>query len=154
MAGPFFAHPAHRPPIRLHNQPVILLVTVCAAGRRELLANPEVHEALLAAWRGAGQWIVGTYMVMPDHIHVFCAPSDHLVCGVRRWAGYWKRLAGGLDTRLRRRLQPDCWDVQMRSQQHYLLKLDYVRQNPVRKGLVARSEEWPYQGTVNPLDWR
>ncbi len=89
---------------------------------------------------------------LPDHVHLFCAPAGATSCGVRRWAGYWKRLAGDREPNLWRQFQPDCWDVRMRSQEHYLQKLDYVRQNPVRKGLVARWEDWPYQGTVQPLD--
>jgi len=39
------------------------------------------------------------------------------------------------------------------SAEHYLRKLDYVRQNPVRAGLAATAEEWLYQGTVHPLHW-
>jgi hypothetical protein len=42
----------------------------------------------------------------------------------------------------------------MRSQEHYLRKLDYVRDNPVRKGLVGRWQDWPYQGAMHSLDWR
>jgi hypothetical protein len=30
----------------------------------------------------------------------------------------------------------------------YSLKWDYVRMNPVRAGLVAKSEDWLYQGEV------
>ena len=41
----------------------------------------------------------------------------------------------------------------MRTQEQYLRKLEYVSQNPVRQGLVARSEEWPYQGRLNELVW-
>jgi hypothetical protein len=32
-------------------------------------------------------------------------------------------------------------------------KWSYVRENPVRAGLVARAEDWPYQGELNVLDW-
>ena len=49
--------------------------------------------------------------------------------------------------------QSDCWDTQMRSQQHYHEKWEYMRQNPVRKGLVNRVEDWPWQGEMNVLRW-
>ena len=34
----------------------------------------------------------------------------------------------------------------------YAEKWNHVRQNPVRGGLVARAEEWPYQGEVVYID--
>jgi hypothetical protein len=41
----------------------------------------------------------------------------------------------------------------MRDLAHYDEKLSYVRQNPVRKGLVADWQSWPYRGQVNQLGW-
>ena len=116
MAKPFFRHPAHPPPIRRDNEPVIVLVTVCVEHRRPILANAKAIEVLLGAWRDAGDWVVGTYVVMPDHVHVFCAPTEFVPSAVQRWAGYWKRLVGDREQSLRHQFQPDCWDVQMRSQ--------------------------------------
>ena len=114
MARPFFRHPAHPPPVRRHNEPVIVLVTVCVACRREILNQAPVRDALLSAWHDAGDWVVGTYVVMPDHVHVFCAPAGEASCSPRHWAGYWKRQAGEREQSLRRQFQADCWDVQMR----------------------------------------
>ena len=49
--------------------------------------------------------------------------------------------------------QPDCWDTQMRNDKHYHGEWEYVRQNPVRKKLALTPDEWPWQGTLNVLDW-
>ena len=49
--------------------------------------------------------------------------------------------------------QRDCWDRQLRTGESYAQKWEYVRNNPVRKGLVAHADEWPYQGQVNVLEW-
>jgi hypothetical protein len=49
--------------------------------------------------------------------------------------------------------QPDCWDTQIRDGEHYHERWDYIRQNPVRKGLVRTGEDWPWQGALNVLDW-
>ena len=32
-------------------------------------------------------------------------------------------------------------------------KWQYVRNNPVRHGLVESAEKWPYQGELNRLEW-
>ena len=49
--------------------------------------------------------------------------------------------------------QRDCWDRQLRREESYAEKWAYVHQNPVRAGLVAESEQWPYQGELNTLMW-
>jgi putative transposase len=132
---------------------VILHVTVCTADRRAILATDTVHDALRMAWNVAGAWVVGYYLVMPDHIHLFCAPAHHTPPAVKAWAKYWKRLASQAAPALHGHWLPDCWDTQMRSQEHYMRKLEYVAQNPVRKGLVEQSDEWPYQGKMGDLIW-
>ena len=146
-------HPAHPPPMRRHNEPVILHVTVCTEGRHALLASDLVHVALRDAWTAAQTWVVGYYLVMPDHIHFFCAPGCDDPPSVKTWVKYWKRLVSQGAPVLHGQWIPDCWDTQMRSQEHYTQKLEYVALNPVRGGLVARTEEWPYQGKMNELIW-
>ena len=51
------------------------------------------------------------------------------------------------------RWQTDCWDTQLRSAEHYHERWEYVRLNPVRKELVNRVEDWPWQGELDVLRW-
>ena len=121
----FFKHLAHPPPVQRHNEPIIVLVTVCSEKRRAVLDSDRVMRALVAVWTVAGDWLVGSYMIMPDHVHFFCSPADRYgFPPLRRWVGYWKRLAGKEEPMLRRAFQEDCWDTQMRTQEHYLIKLE------------------------------
>jgi hypothetical protein len=39
----------------------------------------------------------------------------------------------------------------MRSAESYEEKWTYVRENPVRAGLVKRSTDWPFQGEIHRL---
>jgi REP element-mobilizing transposase RayT len=41
----------------------------------------------------------------------------------------------------------------MRSEGDFAEKLRYVRENPVRKGLVKTPEEWRFGGRVEELRW-
>ena len=150
---PVRKHLAHPSPVQRHSRPTILHVTICLAERTDLLANHAVHTALRAAWSRTRQWRVGYHLVMPDHVHLFCGPGVDNPESVKSWLAYWKRLAGDELPALRSVWQPDGWDTQMRTQEQYLRKLGYVGQNPVRKGLVARNEDWPYQGKTNELVW-
>ena len=40
----------------------------------------------------------------------------------------------------------------MRDDESYTEKWIYVRENPVRAGLVARADDWPYQGEFVFID--
>ena len=47
--------------------------------------------------------------------------------------------------------QKGFFDHVMRSEESYSEKWLYVAENPIRKKLVARFEDWPYQGEIYPL---
>ena len=146
-------HPTHLPNIERFNQPVILFLTVCSNERRPVLACERVHEALKKVWPQALQYCVGRYIVMPDHLHLFCAPTVRDPENVSRWAAYWKRLASRELNELTPLWQRDCWDTQLRQSESYADKWAYVRNNPVRSGLVSHADDWPYQGCLNELRW-
>ena len=50
--------------------------------------------------------------------------------------------------------QEDVFDHIMRSRESYAAKWAYVRENPVRAGLVSRAEDWPWQGEIHGLEVR
>jgi len=50
--------------------------------------------------------------------------------------------------------QKGFFDHVMRSEESYSEKWLYVAENPIRKKLVMRFEDWPYQGEVYPLATR
>jgi len=145
--------PVHMVPVERDNKPVIVLVTLCSRPRVPEFANSTFHAAFLKAARDADTWSIGYYVIMPDHIHVFCRPAIIPRVSVKRWASFLKRR---VSCRLGPRdwkWQADCWDRQMRSRTHYQDRFAYVRMNPVRQGLVDRGEAWPYQGSLNVLSW-
>jgi putative transposase len=51
----------------------------------------------------------------------------------------------------RRVWQEEFFDHVLRSSESYSQKWDYVKENPVRAGLVKSSKEWPWQGEIEPL---
>jgi hypothetical protein len=42
----------------------------------------------------------------------------------------------------------------IRTEEQYAEKREYLRQNPVRAGLVSPPDEWPWQGEIEPIEWR
>ena len=111
-----------------------------------------MHAILRSAWLEADAWAVGSYVLMPDHLHLFCAPRNDDV-ELTRWVQYWKALSTRCWGHPRTLWQRDFWDTQLRSATSYGEKLDYVRWNPVRRGLVKHPDAWPYLGEMNDLPW-
>ena len=50
--------------------------------------------------------------------------------------------------------QADYFDHFVRSAEAYEAKWEYVLQNPVRQGLSATAEGWPYHGILHELRFR
>jgi putative transposase len=131
------------------------MLTVCTKDRCRMLATAEMHAALRHAWQKANHWLVGRYVIMPDHVHLFCAPGTVDIKPLPQWVRYWKASVtklcaiapGGL-------WQRDFWDTQLRRGESYAEKWNYVVQNPVRAGLVPAPQPWPYQGELHVLRWR
>ena len=129
-------------------------VTACTANRRPLLASHSLHGtfqqfAKTGSERGAR---VGRYVIMPDHIHLFvCFVETEL--GLSSWM---KSLKNTLSKELRKQgsqsphWQKGFFDHLLRSKESEAEKWLYVRDNPVRAGLVAHHSDWPYAGEIIP----
>lgn len=144
-----------RLPFVWQKQP-IYFVTSCVAGRRKLLATPAVHAILREEWAGLHErhgWLVGRYVVMPDHVHFFATPLPSEDKPLKDAIGKWKEWTAKRILKSTGQLaplwQPEFFDHLLRSEESLAEKWMYVRENPVRAGLVSRAEDWPYAGSVD-----
>jgi len=130
----------------------LYFVTFCTLNRISWLACLSVHEAFLR-YAGVGvetgRAAVGRYVIMPDHIHLFVRVAQDEQLG--RWiAGLKHNLSASLppSTYEQGKWQPGFFDHMIRHDESYAETWNYVRENPVRKGLVQTADAWPYQGEV------
>jgi hypothetical protein len=49
-------------------------------------------------------------------------------------------------------LEEGFFDHLLRSNESYSQKWNYVRENPLRAGLVKSAADWPYQGEIIHID--
>lgn len=147
--------PAHQPVYDIGNRSNIIFLTVCTNKRKMILANEAVHQLIRNAWQSADHWIVGRYVIMPDHIHLFCSPAKYDHLSVKRWTALWKSSTSKVwpDPSEHPIWQIDAWGTQLRKGDSYRAKWAYVSNNPVRHKLVERAENWPHQGEMNSLMW-
>ena len=126
-------------------------LTLCSAGRERCLASDCVHSAFIEFMQGSTQrygWSCGEYVLMPDHIHFFASPFPDGVT-----LGSWIKATKAF-IRLAAKEQGINWqkgffDHVLRSTESYAEKWEYVRQNPVRAGLVTKPDDWPFLGQID-----
>ena len=93
---------------------------------------------------------------MPDHLHMFVALDEERLT-LSNWI---KSLKNTLSKTLRSQsILPPHWqkgffDHVLRSGDSYAEKWDYVRENPVRAGLVKEWSKWPLLGEIFDLEFR
>jgi putative transposase len=135
----------------------VYFITACTESRRPLLANHEAHgvfQQFCVSARDHGV-LVGRYVLMPDHLHLFVCISPGAV-GLSMWI---KSLKNTLSKQWRGHgieaphWQKGFFDHLIRSGESHAEKWKYVLENPVRAGLVGKAEEWPYAGTIQPDSW-
>ena len=123
---------------------IIYFVTICVKHWRNVLATPEVFEAIKFVIPQLRKWHVLGGVIMPDHTHWVVSPVGDRHLSVGDFSDGFKRL-------LLKRLAPQSWEWQrrcfdrlLRSDDNLRSKWIYVRDNPVRHGLIKKAEDWPY----------
>ena len=117
-------------------------LTFCVAGRERALANQEGFAAFQSAIARLTDWNVIAAVLMPDHIHLLIAPNDR-EAAVGNASGAMKRWMRQ-ELNAAWQCQPGSFDRLLRSDESAEEKWQYIRENPVRAGLVEKWQEWPY----------
>ena len=101
---------------------------------------------VVASVRRHRRFRLAGFVVMPDHLHLLVLPASGDT--ISRLIQEIKYVSGRRVNKLRRRKgalwQKGFFDRFMRTPKEFLETLDYVHQNPVRKGLVAIAHEWQW----------
>jgi REP element-mobilizing transposase RayT len=132
----------------------VLFVTVNTRQKKSILAHDDVHELLRDTWAVTDDWRVGWYVVMPEHLHFLCSPRGDRA-SLARWMSFWKGLVSCRWPRPGEQpiWQRDFWDTQLRRNESYEEKWEYMRMNPVRRALVNNPDDWPFAGRIHDLSW-
>ena len=143
---------------RLRERHPIYFVIACSRSRQTLFARADIHESFVTFGRNGakhGAWI-GAYVLMPDHLHLFVVVDDERIT-LSKWG---KSVKNAISKALRDVAVPSphwekgFFDHVLRSSESYAAKWEYVRENPVRAGLVTRWQDWPYLGKIHDLEYR
>ncbi len=124
------------------------LTTRCDGGRRllqtERMANLFIE--VLHSYMRAGKFTVHEFVVMPNHVHVLITiPGDMSV------EKAMQLIKGGFSFRANRELGfcGEVWqrgfsDVRIKDEESFVEHQNYIKNNPVKAGLVSRPGEYAY----------
>jgi len=119
---------------------------------RELL-SPEARSLVLQhCLHGQGtKYQLHAAVVMPDHVHLLLTPMRDspgwpfaLALILKLIKGTSARSVNKLLARSGPVWQEESFDHVIRGDASFKEKLEYIRQNPVRRGLAARPEDYPW----------
>jgi REP element-mobilizing transposase RayT len=102
------------------------------------------------------------WVVMPNYVHALVQPIGGW--SLAKIVGSWKKHAASEVRRFQRRADPEIgvprghsplwhreyWDRYIRNEEHYRAALEYIHQNPVKAGLAAQAEDWPWSSATSP----
>ncbi|MGH7950753.1 MAG: hypothetical protein ACREFE_02365 [Limisphaerales bacterium] len=72
---------------------------------------------------------------------------------IEQWITFWKRDFRRRHQNEKWKFQSRDWHHRLRDDENYSAKWLYVQENPIRKNLVKRIEDWPYKWKVHLLKW-
>lgn len=132
----------HVPPDRVKPTALFFVTLCCVPRGKNQLCHDNIAGVIFesAEFRQLRlDWHVTLLVLMPDHLHMLVAfPRD---LQMRKIVTDWKSL---LARKCGIGWQRDFFDHRIRDGESGEQKAEYIRQNPVRGGLVARAEEWKF----------
>jgi putative transposase len=123
-------------------------VTKCAKPGITLTQDSLVAGALIDIffWMDVHERIsLGAFVVMPDHYHLVFKLKENGLADVMKSVGSYsaREIKESVDVQ-GSIWQKGYWDRGIRTEEDVREIFNYIHNNPVRKGLVERPEEWPF----------
>jgi len=144
---------SHLPPEWVSGDAVFFITVNCKRRGMPQLTCGDLPEKLFAAvshYRDLCRWWPEIVVLMPDHFHALVSFSWEKKNGMQPVLGDWKRYTArtfGIEW------QRDFFDHRVRDEADGADKWAYIRENPVRAGLVGRYDEWAHVWLPHGIGW-
>jgi putative transposase len=133
----------------LISPPGTYFVTFSTWQRRRLFVV-ENHVRLflqtLYRYRREGRYQLHAFVVMPEHVHLLLTPAHDVTLehAIQLIKGGYSHALGSILGRKREIWQRGFTDHRIRDDQDFVNHENYIRQNPVRRGIVYDPREYRY----------
>ncbi len=129
----------------------VFFITICCENRKQnTLCDSALAETVRESIRfrqHRGEWWTHLVVLMPDHLHMLASFDADV--SIKKSIADWKRWLSRTSPNLH--WQHGFFDHRLRDDENFDEKAHYLRMNPVRAGLVADWESWPYTWTADDL---
>ena len=129
----------------------VLFITFCTLGRQQLSAEAREVVFRHCMHDNGRRFLLHGAVVMPEHVHLLLTPLRDRDGWPYSLAAVLKAIKGASAREVNRLLgrggpvwQEESFDHVLRGDESFEEKLEYIRQNPVRRGLVRRAEDYPW----------
>jgi putative transposase len=125
------------------------LVTAVTAQRRSLFqvrATAALLQQTILDYRSEGRFLLHAFVIMPDHFHALITPAADV--SLEKAV---QLIKGGFSFRLKSK--HDVWmrsfnESQIMSREKFMNCVRYIEDNPVRRGLGASPEAYPFSSAA------
>jgi putative transposase len=107
----------------------------------EPVAATELFEDALERVRCRYLLVIAGYVVMPEHVHLLINEPKRALLSRAVQA---LKLSVSMRRRERPFWQAHYYDFNVSSHEKFVEKLRYIHRNPVRRGLIAKPEDWAW----------
>jgi putative transposase len=132
----------HKLPVWVSEGEVFHVRIRCDRQHQSVLTELGLAHSVLESVRhyhASGRWWCRLFLLMPDHLHALLAfprvPGMSMT--IRQWKAFHARVNHV-------KWQDGYFDHRIRNPAELDEKSEYIRQNPVAKGLCAVATEWPW----------
>jgi REP element-mobilizing transposase RayT len=120
------------------------------------LQQPEIARLMVEALScfDGQRYELKAFCVMPNHVHTLILAFGEWTTGqvLQSWKTWTSREANRLLGRTGMAFwAQDYYDRFIRDEAHYLKAVSYLHQNPVKAGLVASAEAWPWSSACRSV---
>jgi len=132
-------------------------ITACAHMQLSLFQRAEVADLMVTTFLkycDAGEFELHEFVVMPNHIHLLLSLNDQ-----QPLSRVIQLIKGGFSHSLREHgivfravWEQRYYDRRLRDANEFAAFSEYIRQNPVRKHLVANAEDYPYSSAGKRIE--
>jgi len=124
-------------------------ITAVTYDRRPVFNSTQMADLflnILFSYRDAGKFQLHQFVLMPDHFHCILTPNQ--LISLEKSMQFIK---GGYSYQVKKQLsnKAEIWqrsftEHRIHDARDYLQHVDYIHQNPVRRRLCKKAEEFPY----------
>jgi putative transposase len=128
-------------------------VTAVTAQRRRLFQvtdNAALLQRTILDYRGQGRFLLHAFVIMPDHFHALITPAPDVSLEKAMQfikGGFSFRLKSKRDVRMR-----SFNESQIMSAEKFASYVRYIQENPVRRGLASKTEDFQFSSSCDGLD--